>query len=139
MTVQDAIAAAESVLPGHAAPKGESDPRWQAISAVGEFVETDPEAVWSFVTRWGSSPDEDLRMAVATCVLEHLLEYHFDVFISRVEQAARADRRFGDTVTNCWKFGQSEGLDRAARFDRLVTSIRVRTGQTRTSNPRIKQ
>jgi hypothetical protein len=66
MTVQEAIAAAEKLLPGDAAPDGEIDPRWRAIIVVGEFIEDDPEAVWSFILRWGSSPDEDLRTAIAT-------------------------------------------------------------------------
>jgi len=128
MTVLHAIAAADLVLPGQAAPEGEIDPRWQAIIAVGEFVETEPEAVWSFVRRWGASSDGDLRMAIATCVLEHLLEYHFDRFIPRVEEAARADHRFGDMVSLCWKFGQADEPARPERFDALVRIVRKRTG-----------
>jgi hypothetical protein len=134
MTVQEAIAAAEALLPGHAAPEGEVDPRWQAIIAVGEFVEDEPEPVWSFVVRWGSSLDEDLRAAIATCLLEHLLQHHFDDFISRVEETAHADRLFGDMAASCWKFGQSEDSARAARFDRLVASIRRSSSRT-TSAP----
>ena len=75
-TVEDAISSAESILPGHAAPDGEVDDRWQAIIAVAEFIETEPEAVWSFAEKWGGHPDDDLRMAITTCVLEHLLEHH---------------------------------------------------------------
>jgi hypothetical protein len=134
MTVHETIAAAEALLPGHAAPEGEVDPRWQAVIAVGEFVEDDPEAVWLFVVRWGSSLDKDLRAAIATCVLEHLLEHHFDDFISRVEETAHADRLFGDMAASCWKFGQSEDPDRAARFDRLVASIR-RSSRPMASGP----
>jgi hypothetical protein len=37
MTVRQAILEAEAILPGRAAPEGESDPRWQAIIAVSEF------------------------------------------------------------------------------------------------------
>jgi hypothetical protein len=128
MTVQEAIAAADSVLPGEADPEGDLDERWQAIIRVGEFVEAEPEPVWSFILRWGSSSDDDLRMAIATCVLEHLLEYHFDDFISRVEKAAAADRLFGDMVSCCWKFGRAETVGRAARFDRLLEIIRERAG-----------
>lgn len=124
MTVDEAISSAESILPGHAAPDGEIDGRWQAIIAVAEFIETEPEAVWSFARKWGAHPDEDLRMAISTCVLEHLLEHHFDVFISQVEEAAKADPLFANMVTNCWKFGQSEEPTRAARFDRLLASLR---------------
>lgn len=128
MTVDETIAAAEAILPGRAAPDGELDPRWQAVTAVAEFIESEPEAVWSFAKRWGGSSDEDLRMAISTCILEHLLEHHFDAFIGRVEDAALADRLFGDMVTSCWKFGQSEQTSRAARFDQLIASIRERTG-----------
>ena len=127
MTVEEAIAAAEVLLPGHSALEGEADPRWQAIIAVGAFVEAQPDPVWLFVVRWGSSPDADLRMAVATCVLEHLLEFHFDEFISRVEQAALEDPLFADMIISCWKFGQAEDPDRAARIDRLVAALRRRT------------
>jgi len=94
VTVEQAILAAESILPGHAAPDGEIDPRWQAIIAVGDFIEAQPEPVWSFIVRWGSSSDADLRMAVATCLLDHLLEYHFDQFISQVEITAKDDPLF---------------------------------------------
>src|SRR5688572_2118791 len=125
MSVHAAIAKAEAVLPGQVAPEGEIDRRWQAIIAVGEFIETEPEAVWSFILRWGSDANEDLRTAIATCLLEHVLEYHFDNFIRRVEQHARADGLFADTVWRCWKFGQAKEPNRAARFDRLIASIRT--------------
>ena len=120
MTVHDAIAKAEAVLPGQAAPDGEIDERWQAIIAVGEFIETDPDAVWAFIVRWGGHPDADLRMAIATCLLEHLLEHHFDDFIAHVEQRARADALFANTVCSCWTFGQSADPDRSAKLCRLI-------------------
>ena len=125
MTLQETIAAAESVLPGKAAPEGESDPRWQAIIAVGEFIEEEPEAVWSFILRWGSSPDEDLRAAGSDSACSNIFfNTHFDHFISKVEETAHRDRLFADMAASCWKFGQSEEPDRAARFDRLIASIR---------------
>ena len=119
MTVTEAIAAAETILPGRQAPDGEVDPRWQAVFRVGEFIESEPEAVWQFALRWGKSPDTDLRMAVATCVLEHILEYHFDTFIDRFEEAVRGDAHFASAVSCCSKFGRSEDTGRSTRFDRL--------------------
>src|SRR5580765_1676085 len=62
MTVEEAIAAPDAILPGVAAPDGETDPRWQAVIAVAEFIETDPEPVWSFALRWGRYSDQDLQM-----------------------------------------------------------------------------
>ena len=126
MTAQEAIEAAEYLLPGRAAPEGEEDPRWQAIIVIGEFVEKEPEAIWPFVLRWGSHEDEDLRAAVATLLLEHLLEYHFDLIFPRVEATARSNKWFGKTTTQCWKFGQAKDPERAARFDALCAGIRQR-------------
>ena len=65
---------------------------------MADFVETEPDAVWSFVQRWGTSPDEDLRSAVATLLLEHLLEHHFDGMIGSTERAALNNECFADTV-----------------------------------------
>jgi len=128
MTVQEAIAAAERLLPGRAAPDGEEDARWQAIIVIGGFVESDPEAIWPFVLRWGSHEDEDVRAAIATCLLEHLLEYHFDLIFPRVETAARSNVWFGKTTAQCWKFGQAKDRERGERFDRLCAEIRGRAG-----------
>ena len=83
MTVQEAIRDADGVLPGKAAPEEAEDPRWQAIIAVRDFVESEPDAVWHFIRRWGVHADADLRAAIATCLLEHLLERHFETFFPR--------------------------------------------------------
>jgi len=123
-TVHKAIDAAEHILPGCVAPDGEEDPRWQAIIKIGNFVEEEPEAIWPFVLKWGSHEDEDLRAAVATCLLEHLLEYHFDLIFPRVEAAARANERFGMTIAQCWKLGAASESTRAERFDKLTREIR---------------
>ena len=56
MNVNEAIAAAEAILPVKEAAEGEKDPHWQAIIAISDFVETDPEPVWLFVERWASIP-----------------------------------------------------------------------------------
>jgi hypothetical protein len=129
MTAREAISHAEAVLQQktRAARAGQRDPRWYAIIQVGEFIERDPNAVWSFIRTWGRSKDGDLRMAVATCLLEHLLEHHFDRFIAVVEEAALDHTRFADTVSHCWKFGQAEDSGRAARLDRLIAASRQKS------------
>jgi len=125
MTVKEAIWEAEKMLPGTPALEHKEDPRWQAIIAVGEFAENNPEEVWSFVYRWGSSEQEDLRTAVATCLLEHLLEYHFDLIFPRVEEAVKKNRFFEDMFLGCAKFGQSEIPKNAKRFDHLKKKCRL--------------
>jgi hypothetical protein len=130
MDVWDAIASAERILPGEAAPEDTRDPRWQAIIAVGNFIQEEPDAIWSFILRWGISADEDLRDAVATCLLEHLLEYHFSRFFSQVEEAVRSNPMLADTFSRCWKFGQAKEEDNAKRFDGLQAECGKRRPQT---------
>lgn len=122
--VERAIARAERVLPGKPAPAGERDPRWQAIIRVGEFIETQPEAVWQFAHKWGRHAQADLRMAVATCLLEHLLEHHFELLFPRVRRAALDSRRFASTFSSCWSFGDCESPKNAARIKRLQADLR---------------
>ena len=55
----------------------DEDVRWQAAIALGELCESEPELIWPLVLKWGSSENEDVRDAVATCMLEHILEFHF--------------------------------------------------------------
>jgi hypothetical protein len=126
VNVQETLAAAEELLPGRSAPEGAEDPRWQAIIQVAMFAEHEPEAIWPFVLKWGSHEDDDVRAAIATCLLEHLLEYHFDLLFPRIETAARLNLWFAKTTAQCWKFGQAKEPTHAARFDRLCSEIRQR-------------
>jgi hypothetical protein len=117
--VWDAIERAEEILPGRAAAEGKSDPRWQAIMKIEDFIEEEPDAIWPFIVRWGSSIDEDLRAAIATCLLEDLLEHHFARFFRRVEDAVRKDPLFAKTFLVCWKLGQATESGNFERFDAL--------------------
>jgi len=125
MTVTEAIRQANSILPGKAAPDGRKDPRWQAIIAVGEFIQSEREAVWRFVRRWGTHPNQDLRAAIATCLLEHLFERKFNLVFLRVELLTRSSKRFADTLRQCWKVGQSRHPRNAARLDRLLKTSKL--------------
>jgi hypothetical protein len=120
--VAEAIREAETLLPGVPVEEGQ-DPRWGAIIAVGEFIESEPDAVWGFVRRWGGHPQEDLRDAVATCLLEHLLEHHFAAYFPLVEQHALADPLFGDTFQRCWQFGQALEPGNAGQFAGLFKRL----------------
>src|SRR4051812_5262838 len=93
----------QRILPGKPAPEGRRDPRWQAIIRVGEFLETQPEVVWQFAHRWGKHGQADLRLAVATCLLEHLLGCHFEWLFPRVRRAALESPCFADTLRSCWR------------------------------------
>jgi hypothetical protein len=63
-------------------------------------------------------------MAISTCLLEHLLEYHFDLLFPRVRRAALESVRFADTFASCGRFGQSDHPKNAARIHRLKSDLR---------------
>lgn len=118
MSVHRAIREAEAILPGEPSAEGE-DPRWQAIIAIGEYTLTHPGPVWNFVCSWGGHPQEDLRDAIATCLLEHLFEHHFWTYFPEVETLAQTNPLFADTFLRCWQFGQSAEPESARRFESL--------------------
>ncbi len=124
MSAWEAIAEVEATLPGEAAPDREVDPRWQGLIRIADFIQDQPDAVWEFILRWGSHQDKDLRTAVATTLLEHLLERHFEIFFPKVETAVHKNVLFADTFARCWKVGQSKQEGNARRFDDLRKSVR---------------
>lgn len=122
-TVQQAIAAANVILPGVPAPDGDEDPRWQALMRIAEHIEGEPDAVWTFVANWGCHEDDDLRMGVATCLLEHLLEHHFRAIFPLVETLCGRSERFADTFRHCWKFGETKVPVNEDQFDALKRRV----------------
>lgn len=93
--------------------------RWQAASALGEFSASDPERIWPLVVKHGSRRHADARMAIATSVLEHILENHFDAFFPRVAAIARSSLWFHHTFSSCWQLGQAKLPRNARRWRRL--------------------
>jgi hypothetical protein len=124
MTLVEAIAAAEALLPGQASSERGLDPRWQSIIDVSEFIPTHPEEVWAFAARWGCTEDPDLRAAIATCIVEHLLEHNFDLVFPRVADLARRDARFAETLKLCSEFGQVSIRPNAAKLRHLKGQLR---------------
>ena len=100
--VLKAIANAEGLLPGTPAPDGTMDLRWQSIIQLTDFIETDPIPLWEFALKWGKHPQSDVRMAIATCLLEHLLEHHAAMLRPRAMRAAAKSARFARTLKSCW-------------------------------------
>jgi hypothetical protein len=116
MNVIQAIRYANSILPGVPALEGENDPRWQAIINVGEFIQSNPEEVWSFIARWGIHEDEDLRSAISTCLLEHILQCHFELVFHRVESLAKKSSLFASTLSTCWISEKDLSSEQLQRF-----------------------
>ena len=123
MNVQEAILKAENLLHGQPEPEGNEDPRWQAIIEISDFIESNPKEILEFVLKWGGHENEDIRNAVASCLLEHLLEYHFELVFPQIKDAARRSSLFGDMVSRCFRFGQSEEVENSKKLDELIQTI----------------
>src|SRR5258706_4702032 len=96
--------------------------RWAAAKAGGECVVSRPRAVWNLVLAHGVSPVEDVRSAVAACMLEHLLEEHFEDYFPLLEQEVHSGKLLlGDTLRRSWKMGRAELPGNSARWDDLVS------------------
>jgi hypothetical protein len=122
-TVKQAIRNAERLLLGIPAQEGEPDPRWKAIIEVGKFIETEPQKVWIFIRKWGAHQNEDIRTAIATCLLEHLLEYYFTEFFPEVKDACKKSKRFALTFNLCSQFGQAEQPQNSKAFNELKSKL----------------
>ena len=97
--------------------------RWQAAIALGELAQSAPDRIWALVLKHGSRRHADVRMAIATCVLEHILEYHFDAFFPIVADATRRNQWFRDTFRSCWRMGQADVPRNARRWRGLKREL----------------
>lgn len=86
-----------------------NDCRWQALIVIGEYVESQPEAVWRVIQEFGVSRDEDMRNGIATVLLEHLLEHHLDTYLPKLRKAVRQSSLLADTLIRCEAFGEAKG------------------------------
>lgn len=81
---------------------------WKGAAKLSEFGFGSPERIWNTVVKYGSRENEELQRAIATCVLEHILERHFDEYFPKIKQVVLAgNRHFQRTFLMCGKFGQA--------------------------------
>jgi hypothetical protein len=100
MSVDTAIQRAKATLDCPPVADGR-DPRWQAIIDVGEYLGSEPEHIWTFIEELHDIQDQDLRAALATCLLEHLIEDHPQYRV-RAEQLAAQSPEFRRMLEMCW-------------------------------------
>ncbi len=121
MRIDESIKNAEKILPGvPLSDDKKKDIRWQRIIAIEEFIQTNPEEVWNFIKKWGAHEQEDIRMAIATCLLEHMLEHHYKLIFPKLENEIKENYLFFDTLSRCAKFGQANTKVNSKRFDDLI-------------------
>jgi len=82
----------------------DNDCRWQATIIVGEYIHLFPDKVWKVIAKFGRSSDRDMRVAVSSILLEHLLEQRFKQFFQRVKREAFRSRTFADTLSKSGSF-----------------------------------
>jgi hypothetical protein len=125
-SLQRAITHAERLLPGRPAPRGKRDPRWQAIIKIGEFIESYPVEVCNFAMKWGRVRHRDLGGAIHCCLIEHLLEHHFDIVFPIMRREAFKNLWIADSFmpySPYFQFGQAELPKNVARLKRLAREL----------------
>jgi len=119
-------------------PDSDNDCRWQALIVVGEYVNTHPEVVWEVIREFGGHPDRDMRDAVATVLLEHLLEARPTIYFPRIRAELRIrDWRFADMASSVWVSGNPSITRRARRLQ--VHAGRLARRRRREQRPQRKQ
>lgn len=77
--------------------------RWQSLLILGYYAESHPAELWPIVAKWGCDRRDDVRMGVSVCVLENILEHHFDPYFEKsLELINLGNRRFASTLRSCW-------------------------------------
>jgi hypothetical protein len=93
-------------------PDSDNNCRWQSLIVISELVEAQPELVWNVVSKFGNSNDEDMRMAIACVLLEHLIDHDFDTYFTKVRELIhRGHYKFIDTLESC-SFTEISGVQR---------------------------
>jgi len=104
------------VLREHAGSRS-NDIRWLSVILMGECIPLHrrTEDVWRWIVDLCGG-DDDMKDALATVLLEHLLEEGFDDAIRRIKLRL-ADRTAGfvELLHRCWRFGQPDAKWRAFR------------------------
>jgi hypothetical protein len=126
-SLRRAIARAERLLPGRPVPRGLRDPRWQAIIRVGNFIETHPVEVCEFALKWmRRARGFDLPAALYCCLVEHLLEHHFDIVLPMFRKGAFANARVAQyfyPYRPHFQFGQARTPKNVALQKRLAREL----------------
>ena len=85
------------------------------------FVNDEPDFVWETLLRHAPGADEDLRCVLAICLLEPLLNAHFERIVARLEAALQGPcDDLARILALCWPTGQSRPLAAWVRICQLL-------------------
>lgn len=110
----------------------DEDVQSKAAYDLGKLCEHHSDLLWLVAVKWGSHEDPDIRGLISACILEHILEYHFDTYFPKCADLIRAGNiNFGDTFSKCYTFGQAERPASAREFEALVVEWqKIKDGTT---------
>ncbi len=83
----------------HTLKQGDEPQSWEQSRALAEH---DPEHAWQLTLALIERLPAHLLDHVGANVLEHILEYHAQSFVDRVEVQARVDQRFQACLSTVW-------------------------------------
>jgi hypothetical protein len=95
--------------------RADNNVRWQACIVVGNYIQAMPERVWEAICKYGRSRDDDLRAAISTCLLEHLLNAHFEKYFPKCKKLVERSRYFANTLSTATVMSDDK-LERVQRF-----------------------
>ena len=98
-----------------------TDKIWQESIALNENISDSPNEVWqTIVEALDLTKNGDTIAAIATCLLEHLLEQDFTWFGSVAERVQRGDDKLLYALSVCSKFGESTKAENSSRWNRML-------------------
>jgi hypothetical protein len=85
-----------------------NDIRWQSLIVIGEYIPYGRrnDEIRRLILEF-CRIDEDMQDALATVLLEHLLQHDFNRSLTWIkEQLKQGTKYFQELVERCWQFGQ---------------------------------
>ena len=102
----------------------DSEEFWRLAIEASNYIPSCPDQIWELILNNGVRSDEEIKLIVATCLLEHLLEFNFMGFFPKLRFAVLVEKiQLSETFLLCWKYGQSEEPQNSAQWDKLVDEI----------------
>jgi hypothetical protein len=95
---------------------------WSACAVLSYFVDRFPGQLFELIRAVVTGSSDDQRTALATCLLEHLLERNFDEIVKSIAEERNAQLRFdlADVLSRCWPCGEAK---RSAKWQKLETLL----------------
>jgi hypothetical protein len=103
-----------------AARANRHDDVWRLAADLSDVAISRPSEIWLAFLEALDFADDESRMALATNLLEHMVQEDF-TFFDRIESEIKGgNRRLALALTSCWKFGAANEPENAKRWDELV-------------------